>query len=53
MPFTVKNDGATYQRHMDVVFAHHIGQELKVYFDDMIVKTIYGCNHAEDLEDVM
>lgn len=53
MPFGLKSVGATYQWLMDVVFAHNIGWNLEVYFDDMIVKTIKGWNHTEDLEDVL
>lgn len=38
---------------MDDVFAHLIGQNQKIYVDDMIVKTFEGRNHAEDMEDVL
>lgn len=51
--FRLKNIGATYQHLMDVVFTHKIGHNLEVYVDDMIVKTINGCNHADDMKDVM
>lgn len=53
MPFSCKNPDTTYQRLMDVVFAHQTGQNLKVYVDDMIVKTVEGRNHVNDLEDVI
>lgn len=53
MPLGLKNIGATYQRLMDDVFIHKICRNLEVYIDDMIVKTIKGCNHAEDLEDAL
>lgn len=48
MPFGLKNIGSTYHRLMDVLLTHHIGWNLEVYVDDMIVKTIEGWNHAED-----
>lgn len=38
MPFGLKNIGATYQRHMDVVYAQHIGQNIDAYINDMIIK---------------
>lgn len=38
---------------MDDVFANHIGWNLEVYVDNMIVKNINGCNHVKDLEDFM
>lgn len=53
MPFDLKNVSATYQRLMDVVFAHHKGGNPNFYVDGMIVKTIEGCKHLEDLDNVM
>ncbi|RDX74476.1 Retrovirus-related Pol polyprotein from transposon 17.6, partial [Mucuna pruriens] len=38
MHFGLKNVVATYQRLMDKVFADHIGWNLVVYVDDMVVK---------------
>ncbi|RDX84446.1 hypothetical protein CR513_34499, partial [Mucuna pruriens] len=38
IPFSLKNAWATYQRLMDKVFAKHIGHNLEVYVDDMVVK---------------
>lgn len=38
MPFSLKNASATYQRLMNVVFSHHIVQNLEVYIDDIILK---------------
>ena len=37
MPFGLKNTGATYQRHMDVMFNDLIGKTMEVYMDDMLV----------------
>lgn len=53
MPFSLKSDGATYQRLMKSLFSHKIGQNIKAYVDGMIVKNIKGQSQAEDLEDVL
>lgn len=53
MPFGLKNTGTTYQWLMEGVFTHQLGQKLEAYIDDMIVKIVEGCNHAEDLKDVL
>ncbi|MCI93869.1 gag-pol polyprotein, partial [Trifolium medium] len=45
MPFGLKNAGATYQRLMDMVFSEHIGKNLEVYIDDMVVKTAKEGEH--------
>jgi len=52
MPFGLKNVGATYQRLMDKVFSHLTGHCVKVYVDDMVVKSPSHHQHAEDLEAV-
>lgn len=39
MPFGLKNAGATYQRLVDKVFSHQIGQNLEAYVDDMVIKS--------------
>jgi len=52
MPFGLKNAGATYQRMMDLFFRDHIGKNLEVYVDDMVVKTKEGGNHTEDLKEI-
>ena len=39
MPFELKNNGATYHRLVNKVFADKIGRSLKVYVDDMLVKS--------------
>nr|GEW00146.1 reverse transcriptase domain-containing protein [Tanacetum cinerariifolium] len=43
MPFGLKNAGATYQRLMDKAFESQIGQNIKVYVDDLVIKS-----HTED-----
>ena len=39
MPFGTRNVGATYQRLMNKMFAHQIGRNVKVYVDNMLVKS--------------
>ncbi|KAM2257156.1 hypothetical protein ACFXTI_047429 [Malus domestica] len=39
MPFGLKNAGATYQRLVNLMFAKQIGKSMKVYVDDMLVKS--------------
>lgn len=38
---------------MGVVFSKHIGRNLEVYIDDMIVKTSNGKSHVADLDDIL
>jgi len=49
MPLGLKNVGATYQRLMDKMFAHQIGRNIKVYVDDMLVKSQKEDDHLDDL----
>ena len=50
MPFGLKNAGATYQRMMNKVFRNKIGDMLKVYTNDMIVKSTEELDHASHLK---
>ena len=52
IPFGLKNAGATYQWLMDKVFSHLMGQCVKVYVDDMVVKSPSHHQHAQDLSAV-
>lgn len=37
---------------MTKVFGNQIGKDLKIYIDDMVVKTGDGTMHANDLQDI-
>ena len=39
MPFGLKNAGAMYQRLVNQMFSKQIGRNMKVYVDDMLVKS--------------
>jgi hypothetical protein len=40
MPFELRNAGATIQRMVNKVFEKHIGQNMEVYVDDILVKSM-------------
>ncbi|GJW70035.1 reverse transcriptase domain-containing protein [Tanacetum coccineum] len=39
MLFGLKNAGSTYQRLVDKAFQRHIGRNLEVYVDDLVIKS--------------
>jgi hypothetical protein len=49
MTFGLKNAGATYQRAMNYIFHELIGKIVKIYIDDVVIKSL---NHDTHLEDV-
>ena len=49
MPFGLKNVGATYQCLVNKVFSDLIGRTMKVYVDDMLVKSLEKDDHVFDL----
>ena len=49
MPFGLKNAGSTYQRMMTRMFESQLGKNIKVYIDDMVVKSKVVSEHVEDL----
>ena len=53
MPFGLKNAGATYQRLMNHVLQDHIGKNIEVYVDEIIVKSLGADQHAKDLEQIL
>jgi len=52
MPIGLKNARATYERLMDRVFNHLIEKNVKVYVDDMAVKSPTSAQHSQDLSQV-
>ena len=50
MPFDLKNAGSTYQRMMTRMFKPQLGKAIKVYIDDMVVKSKVVSEHVRDLE---
>ncbi|RDX78585.1 Retrovirus-related Pol polyprotein from transposon 17.6, partial [Mucuna pruriens] len=49
MPFGLKNVGATCQRLIDCIFKDHIGNQVEVYMDDMVVKSEMEGGHVSSL----
>ena len=49
MPFCLKNAGSTYQRMVTKMFKDQIRKTIKIYIDDMVVKSKSSQNHLEDL----
>ncbi|GKC33645.1 reverse transcriptase domain-containing protein [Tanacetum coccineum] len=50
MPFGLKNAGATYQRLVDKAFDSQVRQNIKVYVDDLVIKSH---TEVEMLRDIM
>ena len=51
MPFGLKNTGATFQRLMNKMFREQIERNMKVYVDDIRVKSILPLDHISDLQE--
>jgi hypothetical protein len=51
MSFRQKNVGATYQRCMQFCFKEQIGRNLKVYVDNIIIKSRRRCRLISNLEE--
>ncbi|XP_074346263.1 uncharacterized protein LOC141685037 [Apium graveolens] len=49
MPFGLINDGATYQRLVNMMFKDQIGRTMEVYVDDMLVKSKMANDHIKHL----
>ena len=49
MPFGLKNVRATYQRLVNKMFQKQIGASMKVYIDDMLVKSVKAKLHVAHL----
>ena len=52
MPFGLKNAGATYQRLVNHMFRPQIRQNVEVYVDDMLVKSLNEEEHLDDLQEI-
>ena len=53
MSFGLKNAGAISQRLMNHVLQYHIGKNVEVYVDDIIIKIQGSEQHAKDLEQIL
>ena len=51
MPFGLKNAGATYQRLVNKMFNKQIGRNMKVYVDDMLIKSKEELAHLDNLRE--
>ena len=51
MPFKLKNAGATYQRLVNHMFHPQIRQNMEVYVDDMLVKSLDEEKYLDDLQE--
>ena len=52
MPFSLKNAGSTYQWMMTKMFKPHLGRNIEVYIDDMVVKRKVVSEHVRDLTSI-
>lgn len=52
MPFRLKNAAATYQRLVNEMFQGQIGQNVEVYMDDMLVKSLQIEQHLSNLDEI-
>ncbi len=48
-PFRLKNAKAIYQRLMNIIFLDPLGQNVRVYIDDVIIKSRVINHHFNDL----
>ena len=51
MPFGLKNAGATYQRLVNQMLSKQIGRNMKVYLDNMLVKSKEAKTHLANLQE--
>nr|GEX19112.1 reverse transcriptase domain-containing protein [Tanacetum cinerariifolium] len=51
MPFGLKNAGATYQRLVDKAFDRQISRNLKIYVDDLVIKSHTKTELLRDIEE--
>jgi len=53
MPFRLKNTEATFQRMVNKIFKELIGHIMKVYVDDMLMKSRRSTDHAQHLSEAL
>ena len=51
MPFGLKNVGATYQRLVTKIFRPLLGNTMKAYIDDTLVKSKERFDHTKNLQE--
>ncbi|GKD41766.1 reverse transcriptase domain-containing protein [Tanacetum coccineum] len=51
MPFGLKNVGATYKRLVDKAFNNQVGQNIKVYVDDLVIKSHTEVEMLRDIDE--
>ena len=52
MPFGLKNAGSTCQKMMTRMFKTQLGKNIKVYINDMVVKSKVEFKHINDLGNI-
>ena len=52
MPFGLKNAGSTYQRMITRIFEPQIWENIKIYINDMVVKSKLESEHVNDLGNI-
>lgn len=53
IPFGLKNVGAIFYELINKIFIDYIGRNIKVYMDDIVVKSVKVENHVKDLNEVL
>ena len=53
MPFSFKNVGATYQQLINKIIKHQIGRYMKVYINDVLVKSMEAYWYIANLEEAL
>lgn len=51
MPFGLKNVGATYEQFVNKIFKYQIGSNVKVYINNMLVKSPKGISRIQDMQE--
>ena len=52
MSFRLKNARAMYQRLVNQIFSKQIGRNIRVYVDDMLVKSKETKSHLDNLQEI-